>query len=270
MSDKLIEVDGNNLGAIINDINSAISDEYHVMDEFYVKNTSTGATNVLPAGSGDDNDFTIKYQALNEEMYVSLLLAEGSSSEILITAIYGKYGDDWKVNIIQFGQYSLFNQTAPDYYKQAKASYDQAHLIDAINLIGLSMKCLSPGNKFFEYKKANEITAFYNKVLDEVKAKYNFPLTLSSVPTQPQIFSVSLEMTNEGFFPIIYYLSDIDLEDTASLTKENEKIKDVIGQTFPGIDQQKKYVFYRAFNELPDGVKEIKHYGFIDNQSDGE
>jgi len=268
MSDKLLEADGDNLGAIVNDISSAISDDYHVMNEFYVKNTSTGTTNILPAGNGDDNDFTIKYQALNEEMYVSLLLTEGKTSGILITAIYGKYGNKWKINIIQFGQYSLFNMTAPEYYKQAKASYGQAYLIDAINLMGLSMKCLSPGNKFFEYKKADEITAFYNKVLDEVKAKYTFPLTLSSIPTQPQIFSVSLEMTDEGFSPIVYYLSNIDLANTPSLTAENEKIKDEIGEIFPGIDQGKKYVFYRAFNEIPDGTREVEHYGFIDKQEE--
>lgn len=264
MSDKLIEVDGNNLEVIANDISSAISKEYHVMYEFYVKNTSIGTTNVLPAGNADDNNFIIRYQALNEEMYVSLLL----TGEILVTVIYGKYGNDWKINIIQFGQYSLFNLTAPDYYKQAKASYDQAHLIDAINLMGLSMRCLSPGNKFFEYEKSSEITAFYNTVLDEVKSRYSFPLVLSIVPTQPQIFRVSLEMTSEGFFPIIYYLSNVDLEDTSSLTAENEKIKDVIGQIFPGVDQKKKYVFYRAFNEIPDGIREIKHYGFIDKQAE--
>lgn len=264
MSDKLIEVDGNNLGTIVNNIGSAISDEYHVMNEFYVKNTSTGATNVLPAGSGDYNDFTIKYQALNEEMYVSLLLAEGSTSEILITTIYGKYGDDWKVNIIQFGQYSLFNLTAPDYYKQAKESYEKDHLVDAVNLMGLSMKCLSPANQFLEYKKSNEIKDFYNTVMSEVKSKYSLPLTLSTIPTQPQIFSVSLEITDEGFYPIVYYLSTIDLANTPSLTAENEKIKSAISQTFPGIDQDKKYIFYRAFNEIPDGTKEVPHYGFID------
>lgn len=264
MSDKLLEVDGNNLGGLISQMSSAIGDEYELLNEFYVKNTSTGVTNVLPSENGDDNDFTIKYQALNEEMYVSLLLAKGNTSEILITAIYGKYGEDWKINIIQFGQYSLFNLTAPDYYKQAKESYEKSHLVDAVNLMGLSMKCLSPANQFLEYKKSNEIKDFYNTVMNEVKSKYSLPLTLSTIPTQPQIFSVSLEITDEGFYPIVYYLSIIDLANTPSLTAENEKIKSVIGQTFPGIDQDKKYIFYRAFNEIPDGTKEVPHYGFID------
>lgn len=267
MSDKLIEIDGNNLESIISAISPGIKDsDYQVMNEFYVKNTSAGTTNVLTAGNGDDDDFIIRYHALNEEMYVSLMLTGDNATQILITAIYGKYDNDWKLNIIQFGQYNLFNLTAPDYYKQAKKSYDKSHLIDAINLMGLSMKCLYPGNKFVEYKKAGEIKSFYDILLEEVKRRYNFPMILPNVSSQPQIFSVSLEMTNEGFFPIIYYLSNIDLENTTSLTAENEKIKQIIGDIFPGIDEEKKYVFYRAFNEIPDGTKEVKHYGFIDKR----
>jgi hypothetical protein len=37
-----------------------------------------------------------------------------------------------------------------------------------------------------------------------------------------------------------------------------------VSRLFTGIDKDKKYVFYRVFNEIPDGIKSVQQYGFID------
>jgi len=186
---------------------------------------------------------------------------------MLIMAIYGKYDNDWKINILQFGQYSLFSKLAPDYYKLAKVSYDKSYLIDAVNYIGLAKLCLRPANDFLQYQKEKEINEFYDKIMKEVNSKYQFPLTLDNIASKPKVFRISPEMINEGFFPMVYYLTDINLKDTTALKLENEKIKKEVGQLFTGIDQDKKFVFYWAFNEVPDGKKLVEHYGYIDRRT---
>jgi len=209
----------------------------------------------------------IQYKALNKEMYVSLLLPNGLENDMLLLVIYGKYGNNWKINIIQFGEYSYFGKLAPDYYKLAKDCYNKSYLIDAVNYIGLAKLCLRPATVFFQYQRENEINEFYDKIMNEVNSKYKFPLTIDNIASKPKVFSIFPQMMNEGFFPMVYYLTDINLKDTTALELENEKVKKEVGRLFPGIDQDKKFVFYWAFNEVPDGKKLVEHYGYIDQRT---
>lgn len=265
MSQQLIEKAGKDLEQLISQAGNALhSESYRILDEYNVNNSSAGINTTLPSGIAGDNDYLIKFQALNKESYVSLLLPNDTDNELLITAIYGNYNNEWKLNILQFGQYSLFHKTAADYYKLAKESYDKSYLIDAVNYAGLAKECLKPANQYLQYQKEKEIIGFYEQVMQEANTKYVFPLTLENIDTKPKLFRIMPEMINEGFFPIVYYLSSINLEDTAALKIENNKIKKEVYNLFKGINKDKKYVFFKAVNEIPDGKKSIEQFGFVD------
>ena len=266
MAEKLLEKDGANIDKLINQVSSTFkADSYRIMDEYNIHNSTTGISNTLPSGLSGDNDYVIHYLALNKEMYVSFILPNGLDNDLLFTAIYGKYGNEWKLNILQFGQFSSFGKTAPDYYKLAKASYAMSYLIDAVDEITLAKKCLHPANDFFKYNKEKEMNEFFDKVINEANTKYKLPLTLEAIETKPEVFNIYPEMINEGNFPMVCYLSKINLGDTIALKREYEKIKVEVNHIFLGINQDKKYVFYKAFNEIPDGNIKVKTYGFIDN-----
>lgn len=269
MSDKLIESGVADLDKLVNKVSSSLkADGYRNLDEYNIRHSTTGIGTTLPSVKSGDNDYLLSYVPLNKEMYISLLLPNGLDNELLITAIYGNYDNQWKLNILQIGQYSLFNKTAPDYLKLAKESYNKSHLIDAVNYIGLSKQVLKPADKFFQYQKEKEINEFYEKVMKEAYLKFTFPLTLNNIKTKPKIFRVQPEMIDEGFFPMVSYLTNIDIKDTTALKIENEKVKKEVGQIFSGIDKDKKYVFYRAFEEMPDGKKLVEHFGFVDKLKD--
>jgi hypothetical protein len=269
LSDKLLEKVANDLDKLINEVSGSFkSNSYRILDEYNVYNTKTDIDNTLPSGITNDNDYVIKYLALNKEMYVSLLLPNELNNELLITAIYGNYDNHWKINILLFGQYSLFKKTAPDYYQLAKISYDKSYLIDAVNYIGLSKQCLSPANTIFQYQKEKDINEFHEKVMKEANSKFKFPMTLDNIKTKPKVFKIFPKMINEGFFPMVYYLSDISLKDTIALKAENDKVKNEVNRLFKGINKDKKYVFYWAFKEIPDGKKSVEHYGFIDKSTE--
>ncbi len=265
MSDKLLENAGNNIDKLITNISTSFkTDSYKILDQYNVQNSTTGINNTLTSGTSKNNDYTINYLALNKEMYVSLLLPNGLDSKLLITVIYGNYDDQWKINILNFGQYSLLNKTAPDYYNLAKESYNKSYLIDAVNYISLSKQCLRPANEVFKYKEEKEINDFYDKTINEANSKFTFPITITNIDTKPKIFRIFPQMTSEGYFPMVYYLSSINLHNKEALKIENDKVKKEVGAIFRGIDKNKKNVIYWVFNEMPDGKKLVEHYGFID------
>jgi hypothetical protein len=269
LSDGLIEKSGKDMEQFVKQVAPMLTTAgYKVFNEQYVNNSAIGLDNNIPVNISSDHGYTISYKALNKEMYVSLLLPEGLTNELLITAIYGKYGEDWKLNIIQFGSYSVMGKNAPDYYKMAKESYDKANLIDAVNYSWISTQLLRPGNTFIQYQRQPEITAFQLKVTKEANAKYQMPLALDQVPGKPEVFRIYPEMLGDGVYPMVYYRSRIKLADTAALRIENEAVKKEVNRLFKGINENKQAVLYWAFNELPDGKKQVEHFGFVDKIKD--
>jgi hypothetical protein len=265
-SEKLMEkIDQSKNDSIFNFINEVLKDkEFKYKDQLYVINTTKNVSNTIFSGLTDDYDYIINYQALNKEMFISMLLPKDTEDELLITLIYGLYGNDWKLNIFQFGQYSIFGKTAIDYYIDAKGDYENKYLTDAANNILLGQQCLKPANQFMQYQKEKDFIELRKKIMEEINATYQFPLKVEQISTKPQIFNIHPQETTEGNFPMISYYTKINLNDTIRLKKENLEIQKVIGDIFKGIDQNKKYVFYKAFDELPDGtIKERHSYGFV-------
>ncbi|MEO7212314.1 hypothetical protein [Mucilaginibacter sp.] len=268
MSPALLAQTGVKIDTIINAVGESFqAANYDVIDEYYTKNTTTGINTVLPSNKGNNNDYTLNYTALNKEMYVSLLAPKGLSVNCMILAIYGKYDDGWKVNILHVGEYTILGKTAPDYYAEALKLYNKGSIIDAANTMFMAAELRAPGDKYLTYKVQTQMQPFYNKMLDEANTKYKFPVSLTQVKTAPKVFAISPQFLGEeqykGVYPIIKYQSAINIADTVALKVENNAIQKVIGGTFKGIDEDKAYVIYQAFNQIPDGKTLVKHYGFI-------
>lgn len=266
MSDQLLEKAGGDIEKIVTAASASIgAKDYGILDEYYVKNTNTGIGNTVLSGISDD-DYSVHYLALNKEMYVSLLLPNDKKNELLITAIYGKYDNQWKINIIYLGQYSIRNKTALDFYKMAKESDSKSYLVDAVNYTSLAKQLLKPAGDYFQYQKEKEINDFYEKEMKEVNSKFVFPLTLQNISSKPKIFRIFPQVMSEGILPCVFYITGTDIKDTVALKTENEKVKVEVAKLFTGINKDKEAVLYRAFNDLPDGKKTVQNYGFVDKK----
>ncbi|TKC09443.1 hypothetical protein [Pedobacter frigoris] len=263
LSDQLLEK-APALGNLISQVSPFLeNNDYRVLDEYLVRSTTTGQNAFIPSGLSGDNDYALNFLALNKEMYVSLLIPTRQSDELLVTAIYGKYGSEWKINILYFGQYSIEGKTAPDYYKTAKERFQNKELVDAANLMYMAKLCFTP-SVVWQYKRADEIKNFGEKAVVEANTAYKFPVMVDKVDTKPQIIGINPEKTQSQFFVLVSYLSNINIKDTSALRTENLKIRKEISKLFNGIDKNKPYLAYRAFNEMPDATKKTMHYGFID------
>jgi hypothetical protein len=231
---------------------------YDILDEYYIVNDKKGA-HTIKSGNRGINNYKIDFYAGTQEMYLVFFVPKVNANRWMITALYNKLDYGWKLTGLNLGRYVSNGKTAPELYKLAKEEYGKNCLVDASNIMGQAMDCLRPCMGW-QYPDEKEMTGLYAELNDKVSKKYNFPYTLSHVKTQPQIFRVFNQNSPEGVFPIIYYLSDIKLKDTTALKKENENIRKVIGQAMPGIDKNKKYVFYSVFNQMPDGTKAFDHF----------
>lgn len=263
-SDKLIEQSKNDLNILIQQVRQSFSkNDFKILNEFYQKNTSDNAqTNVMTGVSGN-HDYIIGFKVLNSETFVSVGYFDNDLNQTCLTLIYGKYGKEWKLNIMQVGTLRIMSKDAYDWYQVAKSDYEKGYLIDAINDLALANQLLKPANQFWQYQKEKEIQEFGQKVMAEINAKYTFPMTVEYVKTRPQIFRIFPQGMNEGYFPMIQYTTSIDINDTTKLSKECDEIHNKIGELYNGIDKNKKMIFYRAYKSIPNGTIPVENYGFI-------
>lgn len=240
---------------------------FEILNEFYQKNTSKNITTQVMTGRNKDHDYVIGYEALNKEMYVLVGYFKDEIYEKSITLIYGKYGNTWKLNIINFGVLRIMNKNAYDWYLVAKTNFDKGYLIDAICNLGIATQVLKPANQLWQYQKEKEIKDFEMKVRNEINAKFIFPLSVNYVNSKPKVFRIFPIGINVGYFPVIEYTTTINLSDTTSLSKECDEIHSKIGEIFNGIDKNNKMIVYRAFKVIPKENESVEQYGFIRNNN---
>ena len=251
------------MASVVDIIDNVIdTDEYEILDQYYVKNTNTGMMNIVGPESKGINDYFIKYQAINKEMFTSLLVVSVEESEFILANIYGKYSGEWKLNILNFGQYKMYGETAPEIYISAREKYKDGSLINALLEMMLCSALANPVGKYWEYKNDKEMKDFFEQITNELDSQFSFPLTITSVFTKPQILSIVNQPIDEGIFTLVNYQTSIDLKDTVNTRIENNKIHSEIENIFPGIND-KKYTFYRAWNKIPSEQNPQNSYGFV-------
>lgn len=242
-------------------------EKYTTLDEYNFIGNTNKLLCELKSENGNVNDYDMKYTLSTKEAYTSLLLVPKGKHEFLILVTYEKVAENWKIKMIYSGQYRLFGKTAPDFYLLAKQNFEKGNFIDAIDYSSVSKDLLETRTKFFNYSNQDTMYAFFNKVFQEVNKKYELPLTLNNVESQPVIYNVTPQLTSDGIFPRVYYTSTIDLNNESALKQENEAVKKEADRIFNGLNQNKNYVFYFVSNEMPEEGRVGEQYGFVDTLS---
>jgi len=265
MADTLLQKHKDGVAPLIQNASTSFSAlTYRLIDAHYQYNTDPSGADTVFTGSVGAYPYAIHFKPVNTETYIALMVPEESNQEVLITAIYGKYGDKWKLNTIYFGVLSMFGKSAPDYYKMAKTAYEKQYLADAVNYADLARLCLRPGGDLFHFGAEKEMEDFAEKVHAEATKTFAFPQVLENIQSKPVVFRIFPESSEKGFFPMVYYKTNIPLSNTAALEAEHEEVKKEVSRLYRGIDKDKEYVFYWAYNQYPDGKTAVEHYGFID------
>ncbi|TSD64965.1 hypothetical protein FFF34_013800 [Inquilinus sp. KBS0705] len=237
---------------------------YRVLDEFSYRSNEIGKVGVIVKDSTSGNGYKFKFFITQKNTYISLLICPGENREFLLASVYCKYGNTWKMEFYAVLPYSIKGITAVDFYKLARQYYGKGYLLDTYNNIILSARTISPFPQSFNYTELPAMKKFEAEVFKEMAEKYPMPIKLSKIPTMPEIVYVSPFTASNGIFTSITYITKIPLQNTAELTAENEEIKKILVELFPGIEKGKKYVYLKALNELPSVTKKtVQSYGFI-------
>jgi hypothetical protein len=242
--------------------NSLSVNKYNLLDEYYAVNKYIDADTIKAAGICI-NSYDLYYPGTAREMYIAFFIPATGNNKFIISTIYAKYNYGWKLSDLDLAPFTINGKTAPELFKLAKEEYSKKYLIDAVNTMALATSCASP-TSVWHYPDEGDIREFYSKVLNEANEKYKFPFVLSGVSTRPMIIKVYNETSNDGWYPMVYYMTHISLKDTNAIKMENIEVKKEIGKMMPGIDKDNKYVFYDAFNERPTGKKAVDHFDMVD------
>jgi len=268
MSPLMLDSAGESIDTIVHTVAKEFKGkEYTMLDEFYTKHALPGNRVTLTANDGSINNYVIQYGALNHEMYASLFISKNLPINFAVFTVFGKYENGWKLNILSINNYSMLGKTAPEYYAKSMAEYHKGDTIDAALNIIVASALGSPGGKHFQYQDRDDMVAYYSSTVAEANSAYHFPITVKQIKTAPQIFTITPQLitdkTKEGIYPLIKYRSSVNIADTVALKAENNALQKVVGTMFKGIKQDRNYIMYEAFNQLPDGKTPVKDYGFV-------
>ncbi|MBN2134878.1 MAG: hypothetical protein JW737_04035 [Acidobacteria bacterium] len=159
---------------------------------------------------------------------------------------FSKYNDEWKVNILQLGNYSLIGETAPILYKRSKNLFEQGHRTSSA-LLNIALNNILRPASFLQYRHETEYKNFIEETSNEINEIYNFPIKLGNI----EIIGLDIHFVSaDGIMPVILYLTDTEFNNEMLKNEINES-KNMILQTFPYIDQDFNYAFMRAYNEMP-------------------
>lgn len=264
-SPKLLENGGDKMDSIFQVTSGFLNDaDIKKLDDLYVENATQNVSNTIFSGLTNDDDYIIHYKALTKNVFISLNRVTLEPNELLISLIYGKTSSGWELYHLQFGTYSLYGKTAVDFYKAGRRYDSLGYIVDAANTLFFAQQTLKPGNQLWQYQKEKEIIDLQKSVMEKINSTYKFPYIVDQIETKPEIYQIYPRTFGDRYETEIRYFSHIDLKDTISLKNENDKLKEVVGDIFKGIDKEKDYLIYIATNDYPDGgVREVKTYGFV-------
>ena len=215
-----------------------------MLDEYYMVHEFNKESKVQSTGHGI-NDYALTYTPTSREMYVCFYIIKDGLDKWMLSATYNKLDYGWKLTDLDLSSYTMSGKTSPELYQLAKQQYAKGYIIDAVNTMNLSRSSSLP-NVMWSYQQKEDMNSFYSKLLEEAQNLYNFPVPMVQLATKPKIFRVFNQSSAEGYFPMIYYVSQINLKDTAALKEENREVRKVIGRIIPGIDKDKNMCFIRC------------------------
>lgn len=260
---NLLKDNGDGIGELVRNIHHLINKEnYEILEEFYIPNPPN-IMNGLASETSISNEFDVMYISSPNETYISLLIPEREFDEFLMMTVYSKEDGEWKLNNLQFSSYSIEGKKAFDLYQESKEFFNKDYLVDASNSMMLCSRIWQPANQFFKYRAQDEMVAYSNRLSEQVNKSLKFPMIIEELPSKPKVFNIVPFPLEEGFFPMIDYVTSYEIEDSINISEENIALHKIIGNVFPGIDQDRDRLLYTIYNKIPNTQKDYASIGMM-------
>jgi hypothetical protein len=238
------------------------SKQYITVDQYHRVGTAN-ETVALISGTDKDDDYIIQYQSITNESFVSVIAPKREGDTYLLTTFYGRFEDDWKLNIIQFERYTLGGLSSIQLFREAQAELEKGYVVNAFNRMLLGQTCSQPAGEFWQFRIQAEMDAFNDSLTQLAQGSYPMPMVVDTIPTKPIIFQITPQRVDLDICTMIKYVSGINIKDTLALAAENKMLHELARKKFNGIDADVPFIFYRAFNEMPKEGISTPYFGFV-------
>ncbi|MEL6628632.1 MAG: hypothetical protein AAFO96_28945 [Bacteroidota bacterium] len=232
--------------------------DFEYKDEYWIRNAVPGTQHPVISRF---MTYYINHESQAEEEYITLNLAEDSIRSFMILSIYTRKADGWELDAFRGGNYSVFGKTGLDYLEESQDELSQGHIFNAYFNILLAKDLGKPCAPYFQYSQERDLLALEDSLVALMNTDFLMPISIKEVLGNPEIMGAQPQVTDEGFVPLIFYETDISLEDKPKLEKQCDQIHEQIESIFPGVLSFSPYVFYRVFNRETKSTG--RYYGFV-------
>lgn len=219
--------------------------------QFYEIRPDLGAEISIYPLKDNEHAYSINYISGTRKSYVSLGLIKDSTTSLLISTIFSKMENNWKLVKLWVYPYKIMNRDAIDWYYIAKQHYQNGDIADAATSSGLAMALLTPAGKQWHYELEAKIEEQNSEIVSTAKSVYKFPYEVGQVWSSPSIINVSTAEYNYHYYPVINYVSKLAFQDTSKLSRECDSMNMIIGSIFQGMDYNNQFILYKASNKEP-------------------
>lgn len=264
MSTDLAEASSESLSAFTKQTSSSIKQASHnLLEAYHIIDPPVDKPLILQSSDTGSLGFHITFKPFMPESMVVLLIATNDQNKHLITAFYAKFDNTWLLTTLQFGRYTIGNKTAPALFLEANELKQNNKIIPAINRMTLAYACAQPAGDLLVYNTQHQMDAL-NQVLTEIaQEKYPLPMKVDELPTKPEIFKLSPQLVEDEICTMVRYMTSININDTVALEAENGLMHQQLLNNIPELAHGSSYVFYRAFNQVPNEEITTPYYGFV-------
>lgn len=262
LSPRLLNSKGFDIESFVSQISGVAKNEFVVLNHYH---------STLPLGIGFDHRVNIvpslsdkellrikNLRFFGREAYNLFLESTNKGWQILLFLSLSKYGNDWKINTIHFGSYSISHLTAPKLHQLQKEAYENGRLTSCMIYSWAMEKLLRPA-PYLQFPDEKKYIDLMELVQSGSNRKVLFPFTISDA----EIIGMDVVTTDdEGLIPVVYYITQKEFG--SGITTEVRQMKDGIVAKLPGIEKDFDKMLVRAFREAPiDPEKQYENYAVV-------
>lgn len=221
------------------------------LDEYYSELNSI-STKIYPTLSiepeNSNSDLCINDLVFYEkEAYNSFYVSNGKNLQHLLFLGFSNYDGEWKINIIQVGDYAVNGLTAKELHDEANNYMESNDIINATFKTIAMKKVLNPINCLY-YKENDTYYKSYKNNITEINNSIEFPIEISNI----KIFNMHVFFTEKsGIIPIFLYKTETELNEKM-LKEEIASLRSDFLDYFPTLKLEYEFIVLRAYNEYPE------------------
>lgn len=236
---------------------------YKVLNEFHFKNAVVGKKIIVATGTTGIHDYYFNIMAQNPELFVETGYFDTPDEQNVLTTVWGKYGNDWKLNYIHIGLLSIGHRNRVEWYLALKEDFEKGYYCDAGLKFMLLGKLMSKNALPFFYVKEKEMREYCEYVYASLSQKIHLPMQITIVPSQPKIIHIKPVIRRDTLCPVISYISQISMTDSHLFKEECDALHTNIGKLFEGIDKNNSKIIYQVFDRIPVDNQTPPHHTFV-------